>query len=125
MSATQPTVIAQLVETMRALAGSHPGFRPVHARRIVCSGTFRGAREARGVSRAQHLKGQSVPTVIRFSSSSGDPGVHDRVAHARAMAVKFQLPDGKNTDVLALSSTAPSRSVATLSLASIGFAASV
>jgi catalase len=103
MSATASTVITQLVETMRALAGSHPGFRPVHAKGIVCSGTFRGAREARRVSRAQHLQGQSVPSVIRFSNSSGDPGVHDGVANARAMAVKFQLPDGKNTDVLALS----------------------
>jgi hypothetical protein len=47
MSATPPTVIAQLVETMRALAGLHPGFRPVHAKGVVCSGTFRGARGAR------------------------------------------------------------------------------
>jgi catalase len=103
MSATPSTVIAQLVETMRALAGSHPGFRPVHAKGIVCSGTFRGAPQARGVSRAPHLQGQAVPTVIRFSNSSGDPDVHDGVANARAIAVKFQLPDGKNADVLALS----------------------
>jgi len=103
MSATPPTVIAQLVEAMRALAGSHPGFRPVHAKGIVCSGIFLGAPEARGVSRAQHLQGQTVPTVIRFSDSSGDPNVHDGVNDVRAMAVKFQLPDGKNTDVLALS----------------------
>ena len=39
-TATPGTVIAQLVETMRALAGSHPGFRPVHAKGIVCAGTF-------------------------------------------------------------------------------------
>jgi catalase len=103
MSATPPTVIAQLVEAMRALAGSHPGFRPVHAKGIVCSGIFRGAPEARRVSRAQHLQGQLVPTVIRFSNSSGNPDVHDGIADVRAMAVKFQLPDGKNADVLALS----------------------
>jgi catalase len=103
MSATSQTVIAQLVETMRALAGSHPGFRPVHAKGIVCSGTFRGAPEARGVSRAPHLQGQMVPTVVRFSNSSGNPDVHDGVANARALAVKFQLPDGKNADILALS----------------------
>src|SRR6266704_1042820 len=95
------TVVAQLVETMRALAGSHPGFRPVHAKGIVCSGTFRGAPEARGVSRAPHLQGQMVPTVVRFSNSSGNPDVHDGVANARALAVKFQLPDGKNADILA------------------------
>jgi catalase len=103
MSATSQTVIAQLVETMRALAGSHPGFRPVHAKGIVCSGTFRGAPEARGVSRAPHLQGQMVPTVVRFSNSSGNPDVHDGVANARALAVKFQLPEGKNADILALS----------------------
>lgn len=103
MSTTAPTVIAQLVETMRALAGPHPGFRPVHAKGIVCTGTFRGSAQARGMSRALHLQGQMVPTVIRFSNSSGDPDVHDGVANARAMAVKFQLPDRKNADILALS----------------------
>jgi catalase len=103
MSATPPTVISQLVETMRTLAGLHPGFRPVHAKGVVCSGTFRGAAEARSVSRAAHLQGQTVPTVIRFSNSSGNPDVHDGVANARALAVKFHLPDEKNTDVLALS----------------------
>jgi catalase len=103
MSATPPTVISQLVETMRALAGLHPQFRPVHAKGVVCSGTFCGAPQARSVSRAAHLQGQTVPTVIRFSNSSGNPDVHDGVANARAMAVKFHLPDEKNTDVLALS----------------------
>jgi catalase len=103
MSATSQTVIAQLVEPMRALAGSHPGFRPVHAKGIVCSGTFRGAPEARGVSRAPHLQGPMVPTVVRFSNASGNPDVHDGVANARALAVKFQLPEGKNADILALS----------------------
>jgi hypothetical protein len=56
MSGSATPVIAQLVEAMRALAGSHPGFRPVHAKGIVCSGTFRGAPQARGVSRAPHLQ---------------------------------------------------------------------
>jgi catalase len=102
-SAEPGTVSAQLVETMGALAGSHPGLRPVHAKGIVCSGTFRGAPDALRVSRALHLQGQVVPTVMRFSNASGDPDVHDGRANARALAVKFQLPDGKNADVLALS----------------------
>jgi catalase len=100
-SAAPGTVIAQLVEAMRALAGSHPGFRPVHAKGIVCSGKFIGAPEARGVSRAPHLQGQVVPTVMRFSNSNGNPDVHDGLANTRALAVKFQLPDGKNADILA------------------------
>ena len=95
-------VTAQLVETMRTLAGPHPGFRPVHAKGIVCSGTFRAAPAAQGMSRAPHLQGQAVATVMRFSNSSGDPDVHDGIPSARALAVKFQLPDGKNADILAL-----------------------
>jgi catalase len=87
---------------MRTLAGPHPGFRPVHAKGIVCSGTFRAAPAGRGVSRAPHLQGQAVPTVLRFSNSSGNPDVHDGIPNARALAVKFQLPDGKNADILAL-----------------------
>ena len=100
-SAAPASVIAQIVETMRALAGAHPGFRPVHAKGIVCSGTFRGAPDALRVSRAPHLQGQAVPTVIRFSNSNGNPDVHDGVANVRALAVKFQLPDGKHADILA------------------------
>jgi catalase len=101
-SPASATVVAQLVETMRTLAGPHPGFRPVHAKGIVCSGTFRASAEARAVSRALHLQGQAVPTVMRFSNSSGDPDVHDGIPNARALAVKFQLPDGKNADILPL-----------------------
>jgi catalase len=101
-STASGTVVAQLVETMRTVAGPHPGFRPVHAKGIVCSGTFRAAATAKGVSRAPHLQGQAVPTVMRFSNASGDPDVHDGIPNARALAVKFQLPDGKNADILAL-----------------------
>ena len=100
-STTPQTVIVQLVETMRALAGAHPGFRPVHAKGIVCAGTFRGAPEALRVSKAAHLQGQTVPTIMRFANSSGDPDVHDGLAGVRSLAVKFQLPDGKKADILA------------------------
>src|SRR5260370_41866358 len=100
-SATPRTVIAEIVETMRALAGSHPGFRPVHAKGIVCAGTFRGAPQARDVSRAAHLQGQPVPTVIRFANSNGNPDVHDAVASVRSLAVKFQLPVDTHAVILA------------------------
>ncbi|PWU25417.1 MAG: catalase [Candidatus Rokuibacteriota bacterium] len=99
-SATPDTVIRQIVEAMRALAGPHPGFRPVHAKGIVCSGTFRASMEASRISRAQHFAGQSVPTVIRFANANGNPDVHDGVPNVRSLAVKFTLPDGKNTDIL-------------------------
>ena len=100
-SATPTTVVAQLVDTQRALAGSHPGFRPVHAKGIVCSGTFRASPDARRLTRAPHLQGQAIATTIRFSNGSGDPDVHDGLPNVRALAVKFQLPDGKAADILA------------------------
>ncbi|HEY2996478.1 MAG TPA: catalase family peroxidase, partial [Methylomirabilota bacterium] len=97
----QSTVVADIVETMRALAGSHPGFRPVHAKGLVCAGTFRASPDARRVSRAVHLQGAAVPAVVRFANASGNPEVHDGQPGVRSLAVKFQLPDGKSTDVLA------------------------
>src|ERR1700688_1237378 len=100
-SATSTSVIAQIVETMRALAGSHPGFRPVHAKGIVCSGTFRGAPQAREVCRALHFQGQAVATTIRFANANGNPEVHDGLVNTRSLAVKFQLPEGKNADIMA------------------------
>jgi catalase len=86
---------------MRALAGSHPGFRPVHAKGTVCSGTFSGAPDGPRVSRASHLQGQAVPTTIRFANATGIPDIHDGLANTRSLAVKFQLTDGKSADILA------------------------
>ncbi|HXJ79186.1 MAG TPA: catalase family peroxidase [Candidatus Methylomirabilis sp.] len=98
---TSESVIAELVTTMRALAGSHPGFRPAHAKGIVCSGTFRASTEARRISRASHLQGAPLAAVIRFANASGDPNVHDGQPGVRSLAVKFQLSGGANADILA------------------------
>jgi catalase len=73
----------------------------VHAKGLVCTGTFRGAPEAYRISRALHLQGQTLPTIVRFSNGSGDPDVHDGLANLRALAVKFPLPDGQQADILA------------------------
>jgi len=100
---TPDTVIRQIVDAMRALAGPHPGFRPVHAKGLVCSGTFRGATGAAEITRAPHFAGQSVPTIVRFANGSGDPNVHDGAPNLRSMAVKFQIADGKSADILGLS----------------------
>ena len=93
-SATPEPVIRQIVDAMRTLAGPHPGFRPVHAKGLVCSGTFRASGDAPRVTRAPHFAGQPVPTVIRFANSNGNPDVHDGTPNVRSMAVKFQLGDG-------------------------------
>jgi catalase len=100
-SATPDTVIRQIVDAMRTLAGPHPGFRPVHAKGVVCSGTFHGSSGAAGITRAPHFAGHPVSTIVRFANANGNPDVHDGVPGVRSMAVKFQLPDGKDTDILA------------------------
>jgi len=100
-TAAPRTLSVELVDAMRALAGPHPGFRPAHAKGIVCSGTFRATPDARRMCKAPHLQGQPVPAVIRFSNANGNPDVHDGLPGVRAMSVKFQLADGKSTDILA------------------------
>jgi catalase len=100
-TSASPDTIRQIVDAMRTLAGPHPGFRPVHAKGLVCSGTFRASPEAPRVTRAPHFAGQSVPTIVRFANANGNPDVHDGVPNVRSMAVKFQLPDGKSADILA------------------------
>src|SRR5262249_48756409 len=90
-----------IVTTMRTLAGSHPGFRPAHAKGLVCTGRFQASPEARRVSRAPHLQGQSVPVIIRFANSAGDPEIQDGLPSVRSLSVKFQLPGGKSPDILA------------------------
>jgi len=100
-SAAPDPIVAELVETLRKLAGSHPGYRPVHAKGIVCAGTFRATAEAKRISRASHLQGQPVPAIVRFANSSGNPDAHDGQPSVRSLAAKFQLADGKTADVLA------------------------
>jgi len=100
-SATPDRVVAQLVETMRTLAGSHPGFRPAHAKGLVCAGTFRASSDAKRVTRASHLQGQSLPTVIRFANASGNPDVPDGQPGVRSMSVKVPLSGDKTADILA------------------------
>src|SRR5215470_8565028 len=98
--ATPDAVVAQLVETMRKLAGSHPGFRPAHAKGIVCAGDFRASPDAKRLTRASHLQGHPVTTIVRFANANGDPNVHDGLPGVRSLSAKFQLTDGKAADVL-------------------------
>ena len=100
-SATPESVIRQIVDAMRTLAGPHHGHRPVHAKGLVCSGTFRASAEATGITRAPHFAGQPIPTIIRFANSNGNPDVHDGVPNVRSMAVKFQLAGDQSADILA------------------------
>jgi catalase len=92
----------QIAEVMFQIAGNHPGFRAVHAKGIVCQGTFTPSESARTVSRAAHFQSAEVPVTVRFSDSGGDPTIPDSSPDAapRGMAIRFKLPSGKGTDIV-------------------------
>src|SRR5580700_2984517 len=83
--------------------GSHPGFRLAHAKGIVCEGTFTASPEATQLSRAAHFSGKAVPVAVRFSNATGVPQIPDGDPHSnpKGMAIRFRLPDGKATDIVA------------------------
>ena len=105
LSPEKRLVYEQLVDALQALFGVHPGYRAVHAKGIVCEGTFSPAPTAASVSRAPHLQNVSVPTTVRFSDFAGVPTVSDGdpLASPRGMAIKFHLPGGIDTDIVAQS----------------------
>ncbi|HSJ17567.1 MAG TPA: catalase family peroxidase [Solirubrobacterales bacterium] len=94
----------EIVDALEGVSGGpHPGFRAAHARGVFCRGTFTATPEARELSRAQHLQGEPVRTTVRFSNGSGDPGAPDTDRRdGRGMAAKFELPDGSETDIVAI-----------------------
>jgi catalase len=94
-----------------AAFGRHPGFRALHAKGIVLAGTFAAGADAARLTRAGHLQGEPVAVTARFSNGGGDPDVADAVPDVRGLAVKFYLPDGTRTDIVA--QTAPRFPVST------------
>ncbi|MBV8305354.1 MAG: catalase family peroxidase [Acidimicrobiia bacterium] len=93
----------RLVDGINATYGAHPGFRAAHAKGVLCAATFTPTESASALSRAPHFAGPSVRSHVRFSNGSGDPTVPDATRDVRGMAVKFYLPTGGTTDVVALS----------------------
>jgi catalase len=94
-----------IAELMFQVAGNHPGFRPAHAKGIVCKGTFTASADAQTVARAAHFQGSAVPVTVRFSDGDPNPAIADSAPDAapRGMAIRFTLPDGKATDIVAIS----------------------
>jgi catalase len=80
--------------------GSHPGHRALHAKGVLCRGTFTASRDAAHLTRAAHMQGFAVPVTARLSNGSGDPGSPDYAPDVRGLAVKIYLPDGSRTDIV-------------------------
>jgi len=93
----------QVIDTLNSIFGSHPGYRPLHAKGVLCEGEFQATAEAARVTRAPHMQGSRIPIDVRFSNFSGAPHVHDGASNAspRGMAIRFHLKDPSTTDIVA------------------------
>jgi catalase len=101
---SNPVLIQQLVDALDALSGLHPGFRPAHAKGLMCTGTFTPAPEAAKLTRARHAAGPSTPVTVRYSDSTGMPTIPDndpQRSGPRGMAVRFHLDEHVHTDIVA------------------------
>ena len=92
----------QIVDAIHDIAGRHEGERAVHAKGLVCTGTFTATPEAARLTRAEHMQGEPVRATVRFSNGGGDPGAPDYAKDGRGLAVKLYLADGSRTDIVAL-----------------------
>lgn len=100
-SITNPGLAAQIVDTLTKQYGLHPGFRPVHAKGLMCSGVFTPSPEAAKLTRAPHATRPFTLVTVRYSDSSGMPSISDSAPGPRGMAVRFHLAEHDHTDIVA------------------------
>ena len=97
-------LITDLLDVLDQHAGGvHPGFRPVHARGVMCAGTFTPSPEAGKLTRAPHANRPSTPVTVRFSLTSGIPTAAENdpeAASPQGIAVRFHLGDHVHTDII-------------------------
>jgi catalase len=104
LAAQEKSLPQQIADVMVQLNGGvHTGFRFAHAKGVVLTGTFTPAKGASSISRAAHLKGATVPVTVRLSDGTGVPQINDDNPNAspRGMAIRFALPKGAFTDIVA------------------------
>ncbi|MGA8593457.1 MAG: catalase family peroxidase [Bryobacteraceae bacterium] len=103
VGAVEKNLYEQVIDVLNSIFGSHPGYRPVHAKGVLYEGTFRATETARSLTRAPHMQGQSVPITVRFSNFIGVPVVRDSdpMASPHGMAIRFQLEGNASTDIVA------------------------
>jgi len=101
LSQTAPDLTRQIADLMRQAPSGNAGQRFLHAKGIVCEGTFDASPEAKSISRAAHFRGGSVPVTVRFSDSAPDATVADTSPDAvpHGMAIRFMT--GRGTDIVA------------------------
>ena len=101
---TNLALAQQLLDALDALSGLHPGFRPAHAKGLMCSGMFTPSPGAAKLTRALHASRPSTPVTVRYSDSTGLPTIPDNDparSGPRGMAIRFHLSEHVHTDIVA------------------------
>lgn len=99
-----PALAQQLLDAFDQLQGVHPGFRPAHAKGLMCSGTFSPSPEAAKLTRAPHANKPSTSVTVRYSDSTGLPNIPDNDparSGPRGIAIRFHLDEHLHTDIVA------------------------
>ena len=98
-----PDQVQQIAELMSQGPSGKAHQRYMHAKGIVCQGTFQASSEAAAISRAAHFQDDVVPVTVRFSDGAPDIAVADNSPDAspRGMAIRFAT--GRGTDIMAVS----------------------
>jgi catalase len=98
-----PVLAQQLLDAIDALFGLHHGFRPVHAKGLMCSGTFTPSAEAAKLTRAPHAIRPSTSVTVRYSDGTGLPNIpdNDPQSQPKGMATRFHLGEHEHTDIVA------------------------
>lgn len=101
-SATPQSTPATVVDALNGVFGKQDHHRAIHAKGVVVRGTFTPADAAAQVSTAPHFQ-TSVAVTARLSSFHGVPTTPDASPgdNPRGLAVRFHLPDGTSTDIVA------------------------
>jgi catalase len=100
---SNPVLAQQLLDAFDQLQGVHPGFRPAHAKGLMCEGTFVPSAEAAKLTRAPHASAPSTPVTVRYSDSTGLPNIPDNDPNSspKGIAVRFHLGEHAHTDIIA------------------------
>ena len=103
---TNPALAQKLLDALDATFGLHPGFRPAHAKGLMCSGMFTPSPEAAKLTRAPHASRPSTSVTVRYSDATGVPTIPDNDparSGPRGMAIRFHLAEHVHTDIVAQS----------------------
>ena len=91
-----------LLQQFDLMFGMHPGYRAVHAKGALLTGSFTPSPGAERLTRAPHVTRKSTPVTARFSNSTGLPQIPDSVpdANPRGLAIRFNLAEHVHTDIV-------------------------